>query len=106
MSMHQAESDQELERTLRRALSAGPYPTAAQRSDGWAAVRAQAATQTVLPALEPAPARHWLRPLLTALWSLRTMLIEEAAYRRAHREDQNRTTAWARAPYVQFQPMW
>ena len=47
---------------------------------------------------------------LTALFGqmhrLQGVLLEENAYRRAQTADRGRAHAFARAPYVQFQPMW
>lgn len=111
MQTSQVEPDQQLDRCIQHALRAEPYPTNAQRAEGWEAVRTRAAAQAMLPAYKPAIvwhvwARHVAQKVLSAVWSSRTMLTEESAFRRAQREDTSRATAWARTPYGHFQPMW
>lgn len=112
MRVPQANAEQQLDRFIERALRAEPYPTAVQRADGRASVRAGAVAQAILPALRPASqprllrAGRYVRLALDAIWSARSVLLEETAFRRARSGDVVRATAWARAPYVQFQPMW
>ena len=102
---------EELDAALRRALQAERTPTPTQRAEAWETIRARAALQSVLPAEAvtlpwSARLRARLEAMATVLWSSRSVLTEEAAYRRARREEATRSAAYLRAPYVQFQPMW
>jgi hypothetical protein len=103
--------DSELDAAIRRTVQSERYPTPTQRAEAWQAIRARAALQTVLPVESmkvPWSARlcAGLAAVGHVLWSSRSVLLEEAAYRRARREDVLRNAAWLRSPYVQFQPMW
>lgn len=103
--------DDELDAAIRRTVQSERYPTPTQRAEAWEAIRARAALQTVLP--DAVVTKSWVARLglrLAAvgdvLWASRSVLLEEAAFRRARREDVLRNAAWLRSPYVQFQPMW
>ena len=101
----------ELDAVIRRALQAERVPTPSQRVEAWQTIRARAALQSMLPADSArlswtARLRARLMALSIIFSSSRSVLLEEAAYRRARREEALRNAAYLRAPYVQFQPMW
>jgi hypothetical protein len=110
MRAFRAEASAQMDELIGRALRAEPYPTSAQRADAWEALRARAAVQSMLPALDTAPTpwhvrlRARLSVVGSVLWSSRAVLLEEAAYRRARRDEY--AHALRHTPYVQFQPMW
>lgn len=112
MQVPRAKREDRLDALVQCALRNEPYPTPVQRAEAFEILRTRAARQAILPALEVASAK---RPLtfaarLMALFGhmhrLQGVLLEENAYRRAQTADRGRAHAFARAPYVQFQPMW